>query len=161
MLSKYKFDRFLAQLLPHLSPVQAGQVRDRINFLFPVDAKSSGPSWLLEGIYLELRRRGLMGRSSPPLSVLKSFDKDVQLKLTGAEAFLIEHIGDMTPPQKLRAATIAAEVLCNMLSGNGRSLSLRMVVVNLGNLPLALDRAFPGYAQAGLLGMLLSRKEPI
>ncbi len=154
MLPKPQFDQLLT-LIPLLSNSQVIQVKDHLSLLHTTNLTKS--SWLLEGAHAELRRRGLMGRSSSfPPKVLKSFDKDYQLKLMEAERFLEEQIGSkMTPPEKLRIASIAIETLCDMLLENGRTPSLRMVVVNLQNIPLALDWAFPGYAAAGLLGMVV------
>lgn len=56
-----------------------------------------------------------------------------------------------------RARVVVCGVLVGWLDRSGIPLSARTLFQNFGNLAAAVDRAFPGYLAAGMLGVLLRR----
>lgn len=70
--------------------------------------------------------------------ILESFDTNLKL------------------PQQMQAAAVVAGVLIRQLPGS--AVSAKGVLLNIDKVPVALDRAFPGYARAGLLSHVLKKK---
>lgn len=158
-LPKPQFDLLLSKL-PQLSPKQAAVVSDHIAALFG-ESTSSTSHWLLDGAFVELRRRGLMSKIAPPLNIMKSWSKNLDNQLRGIEVFLLKAAGRnsaLNPAEKAALAQICFAALCDWLIERRLPLSLRIVIMNVGNIPSALECAFPGYVAAGVLGMLLKRK---
>lgn len=159
-LSKPQFDLLLSQL-PQLSPSQAVQVRESLNFLFKTAEEINSNHWLLDGAYTELKRRGLISNPPPPFKVVKTWSTKSPLiqQLQGLETFLLKVVNlDLNPAEKSALAQTCISALCDWLIERKLTPGLRMVILNLGNVPVALDSAFPGYAAAGMLGMVLKKK---
>jgi hypothetical protein len=158
-LPRSTFNYLLSQL-PQLSAAQAMQVRERLSFLNGlVETTDDTSHWLLDGAYAELRRRGLMSNSRPPYNILKSWSKSLPIQLQGIEAFLLKSVGrSLNPAEKAALAQVCFAALCDWLIERRLTPSLRMVILNLGNVPVALDAAFPGYAAVGLLGRVFEAK---
>lgn len=69
--------------------------------------------------------------------------------------WLDEHAVGLTQVQRYHLLDCGISLLCRDLSRRGTKPSVRLVVHCLGDLPSVLDRAFPGYAEAGLLHMVV------
>ena len=65
------------------------------------------------------------------------------------------HFKNITKSERKRTYSIAINSVCDYLEFLGVPLGTKPIINNLGKVPGLIDRAFPGYIQNGLLGMLL------
>lgn len=147
------------ELLPELSKKDLEHVKNRVAFL---SGSGSTPSpeddWLLEGLALELKRRGL--GSGNLVKVLR-----LQLPKNYAETS-IEMQGflrrgcpqkEFTRAEKLALGALAGYVLAEYLLAAKVPVGPRTLVTNVGKIPQALEKSFPGYWSSRLLHFIWNK----
>ena len=114
--------------------------------------------WLLYGFQSELKARGL-GATIPSAFRIKSMRS---FKAYGPKSEKIREalelaVPDLSMPEQVALGIIVARALANYISA-WTELSLESMLHNVGRTMEALDSAFPGYLDAGMLGHLLKSK---
>lgn len=159
--------RRICKLLPTLSKKELEQVRKRITFWGepshdkPVTPSHESPSydWLLEGMEVELRRRGLLGlKSRLPMDRINPDWKTVSEEMR--ETLLIQlhrdPAGRAIRNAEVALGRLAARSLAMYLEQGRIPISPRTMLLNGDKVLLALDSQFPGYMAGGLLHCCLN-----
>jgi len=160
--------------LPTMSQTQLREVRNRVRALIsgaslggtviadagtalPTDAAdgtSNTIDWLLEGIYHELKRRGLLTDSGRFVPV-KSISPEYPEHSRSVRKHLLEHAGrPLNQGQRLLLGRAVAGALANWQDIRNEPVGLKSMLRAVPFVPEALDRAFPGYVGSFLLGWL-------
>lgn len=147
-------------LLPRLSAKDREQVRQRLIALATLDlgpkARDHDPTdWLLDGIVAELTARGLE-TSIPPKG---AWPKLLQWKQycaarPGLESWAVKRAPTFTRTDWAVFGLTAARVLATHLTAF-TEVNIRTMLAHANELPEALQRAFPGYAESRLLGFII------
>ena len=159
-------------LLSSLSRSELDEVRKRAAFFLQHKAVQRAvveqEDWLLEGVLTELERRGrYSNRGQFKLKNTGTF-AGVSTKLAEVRRLLEKAAPNISPSQKKYLGEVVAEELANYLSTpylvDGkivvRELSINSMLSNIHLAPEAIDRAFPGYMAAGMLGLVVRYQEP-
>lgn len=160
--------------LPRLSAEQLEEVRKRISALQALSGKTAGKieaapiqaadefDYLLEGVLEEIRARGL-GPTIPGgfrIRKLKSF-ANYSEKSGRIKELLAKNLGPGIKRAEYRAlGLILARSLARSLEV-WTEISLDTMLRNIDKIPDALDQAFPGYLNSGLLHMLLKTQRKV
>ena len=149
--------------LPRLSQEELVELSKRIQFLMSTKKRKTNPvdeDAFYSILGNELKRK--IRYKAPPLPVFK---KTADYKLFSqvfedtldymSEVFKRERI---TRPKKLHFYLIATKIVLSDCEGSPVPLSMRSLLTSYKLLPGLIDRSFPGYAQSGLLPMLLKQK---
>lgn len=115
--------------------------------------------WLFQGVVRELKRRGLPAFVGSP-AMLRSIAPNFELSSQEVRTYFEQKLsGDPKPPTRTELLALGAIL--------GRSLAvhieprmpvtLRTMLVNVGNSVEALENSFPGYLAAGMLDKLVRR----
>lgn len=149
--------------LPKLSGKELEEVRLKVGALLALSGTSTGPTlsqdWLLDGITAELRRRGLWLRAYPiPHKLLPP---EYQAKSEGVRAHLLRGLGAtvIRPVQRMSLGGLAASVLADYLVKRKVAVGPKTLLGNVEKVPGALEEAFPGYWEQGLLGFCIMARE--
>jgi hypothetical protein len=149
----------IKKLLPQLRDDEAREVANllkaRLQFKAEAKPASERDDWLLRGIVVILRKRGLVGRDWWPNETLrkKLAPKYVE-EAEQARAVLTAKL-DATPGQLQVLGVMAADALATWLEERKAPVSIKTMLMNAGNLPEAFDASFPGYLESGLVGAIL------
>lgn len=148
--------------LPHLTSRQLLEVRKRVGALIAVTkaeqgAKEVADDWLLEGILAELRRQGL-GTVIPPLQQLKGLQayKTYSAHSVQIRFWCEEQIPHLTQVEKQAYGLLIGKLLAKYVA-RWAEVNLRVLLEQVKVVPEAIEAAFPGYAQAGLLKVVIRR----
>ena len=146
-------------LLPTLTPAELEQVRLRVGFLGepggePVagrPARDDDHDWLLRGIEDELRRRGLLGATArlPAAKLVPTWAK-ISLAVRADLDRAVARGGRWRHPQVALGRCVARALASWLVAGRIR-VTPRTMLQNVDKIMVALDDAFPGYVEAGLL----------
>jgi hypothetical protein len=152
--------------LPQLRHDELDQVAQKARALASLSVQRRPPptmvgtdDWLLEGIYHELGRRGLLRRGWR-MAQAKLGDQAPDYATDAAEtrAHLLLKLGGKTrSSERLALGILAARCLADYLA-HVAPLCLRVMLRNVGKTVEALDASFPGYLESGMLTYLL--REP-
>lgn len=139
--------------LPNLAPSELEQVRQRLSLLVPKTAPAQDDDWLWAGIVAELRSRGLAVWGGYERS------KGYVLKAPGVRAHLLAGYRNRVPQRAecMSLGRLGAAVLASWLTRQKLPLGPKMMMDQVGNIPEALEAAFPGYWKAGLLGTCIQK----
>lgn len=74
--------------------------------------------------------------------------------------FLHGAVGNVTDAEKHYLYYLAASTLITLLERMNVPISIYTIVMNMDKIPYAMARAFPGYAQAGILKLVLAKNRP-
>lgn len=108
--------------------------------------------WLTEGIIGEMRRRGLVAKKHVDPFRPDSYANSV----TEVQAWLLTKSSRaLTPPEKLLLGSIVAHALADFLPTDKSPLTLRRMFYAISRVGEALEWAFPGYLQSGMLDFLI------
>lgn len=162
-VARPEFSRICA-LLPELTPAELAAVRLRAGFLgggsgaAPAQEDHFTDDWLLRGLEDELRRRGLLGRGrAPVVRLVPDWAKrsaKVRTDLLGFLGFL-GRSGGGVKRSEAALGRLAARALADYLAAGRVPVSPKTLLTNVDKVLLAIDAAFPGYLEAGLLGCCL------
>jgi len=96
----------------------------------------------------------------PPAGVMagkcKSFTSDV----LNLEAFVQRRMKPGHPTLHRKAVCIVLRALCDLIESEGHPATPMTVARHVGRYREAVEAAFPGYAESGMLGMLLKYDNP-
>lgn len=140
--------------LPKLTKAELAQVKVRATFLLG-DASTeiaTSQDWLLDGVTLELRRRGLWPHSSAlPKRFLPSNYAETA---SHVREHLLKGVGaaKLRPHEGMALGSVAAAALADYLVRGRIPVTSKTLLLNLDKIPVALEAAFPGYWAAALLG---------
>jgi len=154
-LTKKQMTNVWRQLADHIGTATVGQEDD----------------WILLGIQSVLQERGL-GHMIPPRFVInnnKSF-KGYRTQADRVVQVLEQAVPDMTLVENRSLGAIAARCLADYISTwpiraidgtviGYHEVALDSMLHNVGQIPKAIDRAFPGYLASGTLGFLLRHRQ--
>jgi hypothetical protein len=141
-----------------LGPDELTAVRGRLQALGSLqpskEAASPIEDWLLEGIFSELNRRGLMA-GRVPLKRVKEIAPKYAVESERVRGLLMR--GLRRPPyvQLLSLGRVSARALADYLQ-SWASVSLQSLLQNAGKTPEALDASFPDYLSSGMLTYLIN-----
>lgn len=142
--------------LPGLTPAELEQVRVRVLFL--VGSKPAAPveDWLQSGILSELKRRGIWAQGHSIDSYVKGH---AEASLAARQHILGGYRNRLPRRAELLAlGQLAANALAEWLLRAKVPLGPKTMFNNLNKIPAALEDAFPGYWQAGMLGTCLEKR---
>lgn len=157
------------RLLPELSAQELSQVKTRVGSLVEVTKdtsetadepdngrlKSHANLQVVEQICSAMNRHGLMTSVAIARRHVDA-NADVKRKINLAMTFIRKAIPDR------RGQVIILNIGLDLLLENMRSLGLAVtantMLNHLHRLPAVIDQAFPGYAQLGLLKLIVKRK---
>jgi hypothetical protein len=148
--------------LPRLAPSELEKVAGRLTALRGTASvkADNAPDWLLDGIIIELRRRGVIGPTARPgLAQMRAFAPDYVNQSEEVRAGLLQGIRyKPRPPELSQLGAFAARALADDLEGGPAPVCLEVMVRNLPKMLGAVDNCFPGYLGCGLLGHLMRLK---
>lgn len=113
--------------------------------------------YLLEGIYAELRRRGLLGRHERLQQ--RHFPPDFRRASAAVRRRLDEIMGAMAPAERHALGCTIAECTARWLKQRRVPVTRFTMMRNVDKVFVALDFSFPGYLEAGLLRSILPERK--
>ena len=150
----------LVRRLPELTKNQMTTLRRHLLFL--IDDKESGSvaneDWILHGIVTVLNERGLGYMIPPHFRIKKSRSfAGYETSADRVRTLLTDAIPEMTVTEQRSLGVIAARALADYIS-QWSSVSFDSLMRNVSKIPEALDEAFPGYTQSGLMRFILAAR---
>ena len=141
--------------LPKLDIEELMKVKSKLGASLSLSGGKPEPSvteiddYLFNGIMVELRRRGLLGRNS----ILTSGILSVKYRQSSAQirALFKEQLGELKPVEYAALGQLAAKALADYLEQANVTIGPSVLVNNIEKVPQALDASYPGYLEAGLL----------
>lgn len=145
----------LCASLTELTPAELEQVRLRAAFLSGGSAASPAAlddvddDWLLRGIGEELKRRGVTGSARMQADQVdpRWREKSAQLRADLVRA----HGGTVGARTATALGRMVARALADWLVAARVPLGPRTMLKNVGSAWVAIEEAFPGYVEAGML----------
>lgn len=110
--------------------------------------------WLYQALYYELGRRGLVAGKPPPLSKVANICSSYLAVAEQVSAFLLKESRMKTAAEKVALGRVATRALADYLQPSA-PLGLKVMLNNVGKIPMALERSYPGYVAAGMLGWVV------
>ena len=141
--------------LPRLAPSELARVQARLALLTKPFQDSDNEDWLLAGISIELRRRGVWsGSGSIPRNLLTP---GYATKAQEAREFLLKGVGanKLRRNEQIALGILAGAAIVDRFNRVGVPLSPRAILNSLNQLGPALEDAFPGYWGNAALGVCL------
>lgn len=153
-------------ILPRLDVSELLQVKNKASASLSLSTlanSSSGlPSgqdepmdYLLDGIQVELRRRGLLGRDMKLQA--KVIPGTYGLAAIDVKKLLEEHVGRLSAAEYALLGQLSIRCLAKYLENRGVPISAKSLCQAISKIPQALDDSYPGYLQAGLLPFALRK----
>lgn len=142
------------KLIPELTASELKQVQARISVLTQASDTAPVQVWLLDGIFYELQRRGLITsgvETFPFLTGAKKYKE--QLDIVG-ERILTEVVVPLSTVEKQALGRLVARALVDYLR-DIPGFGLRVMLQQVSKVPEALEASYPGYLGDGMLGMLV------
>lgn len=154
------------RLAREMSIAELQQLRNYISMRLAVDDPKQGVDdktartarLLLQGIADVLRARGIdLAASSSRMQIGPMFRSFIaKVRTEGVAAYL--HDAAKTEVELRALIKLCVELLIADMMRRHVAISSRSLMANVHLIPAVLDRAFPGYAAAGLLHMVIGRK---
>jgi hypothetical protein len=151
-------DQTLLRQLRSMTPTEWSAVASKMQAWYkissgeePVRARTASPvDYLLEGTHEELRRRGLLGVKA---RIASRFYPANFAHVSVAVRTQLEHcVGrPLSSAEQVQLGRVAARALSDYLSKGVAGISPKRMVENFDKIPVALDSAFPGYLESGVL----------
>lgn len=157
-------DQIIA-LIPKLKPSEVADVRAALKIVETLSSAAKEPDlitdWLLSGFITYLSRKGLL-TSSGAVWELKRRQayKTYVSKLPEVMRYLVrlERGISTTTRHRQQLSFLCARALAELLESWG-VFSVGAMLTQVDKIPEALAFAYPGYAQAGMIGFLLLQVE--
>ncbi len=116
--------------------------------------------WLLPGLEYELRRRGLLALPHITTEWVNGLSSSYTSDADVVRRMLKSNLKGMpTQAELLNLGRTAAKALAEYVSAErlapGRSFGPRVFFQHVRDIPIALNRSFPGYVASGLLSALI------
>jgi len=118
-----------------------------------LDTTAQAYDYLLEGIHTELRRRGLLGTAYRlPKRI---FPPNYQRTSLEVRALFARYLPRLRSEEQAALGQLSAWALAHWLESRNNPIVItpRIMLLNVGNIPVGLDHSFPGYLAAGLLSL--------
>jgi hypothetical protein len=157
------FQTLLCQL-PTFSQDELKQIKTRVSALLGSDAAvpiedEFKLDWLTEGILHVLKARGLMIGNLPLKQIKRMAPTDYAARCTRVRDFLLKRESPAFQGPALTALgrKVAEALVEHIMSWNtkGKGIGLPLVLACIDKVPEALDAAFPGYLESGLLYLIV------
>jgi hypothetical protein len=147
--------------LPNLSPQDLQQLITKAKACLILNGQPTVPSeaplplpkysnqdYLLEGIHSELRRRGLLGKNArlPERAFPSGY---VQASYTVRQH--LEEQMNLKGVDRTALGQLAGRCLADWLELRNIQVRPKLMLLNISNVPVAIDYSYPGYLEAGLL----------
>lgn len=150
-------------LLGDLSPEELGMLVERVKALrgLTMMAPLTPPADSDADLVLEVICSTLQGMGvefTPASQLKKSLGYKAFADKAGPLMQFIRGAGNRSRNQQRVLLGIGVRLLYGNMVGMGIPASARFVMAHIHRLPSVLDASFPGYARAGLLGMLISEE---
>lgn len=113
------------------------------------EEQPGGGDYILEGINQELKRRGLLcgGKHLPPQVIPASYAEAAE----GVREHFAEYLGKLPAREQAALGQLMANALARWLTKRGKPVAAWSLLAHVPQIPAAVDDAFPGYLQSGLL----------
>lgn len=147
--------------IPKLSPRDLKKIKDRVDVALSIEKKSSDEDvikedYLLAGILTVLASKGL-GKTLPfGVRLRSALPKDFVDNSRTIQLFLESHIKRMGKAEKILLGRLCAQALAHSISSY-KPVMFKTMVQSVLEIPEALEKAYPGYIEAGMLDKLLKR----
>lgn len=152
------YDAILREI-PRLQPNQLVEIRKKIGATLALCGVKTGEpaveepekvidDYLLEGIYQELRRRGLLARGGLPSRLIPP---DFRVNSASARFCLQEQLGELSAPDRAALGQLAARALASYLERGKIPVGVSTMLKNVNKITSAIEASFPGYLASGLL----------
>lgn len=137
------------------------EVQKHITLLLPQAEHRQDDDWLLAGVIAVLKEKGL-GDTIPTYFKIKNQKSyhGYARKSERLRGMLLSKCGALRRTEHYALGHMAASLLFDYLAEESRALGLWGMLGSIDVLPQAIDDAFPGYLESGLLGMLLRPTPP-
>jgi hypothetical protein len=139
----------LLATLPSLSKHDLALVRGAADRLLGVSAATAGPLYDALTNVLRLKLGFAQFQRTATYKIWQKAEP-------GVVSFMNEGWPGLSKVATMALMTYLLELLVSDLKGRGVPVSLGAVVSNLGRLPEVFDNNFPGYAEAGLCGLVFN-----
>jgi hypothetical protein len=144
----------ILEALPTLTPTAWQQLHDKTGALLALNGHGlTAPEpddYLLEGIYFELRRRGLITQEAR-FTVLQFKQHRWHTVSANTRKILERHNPHLSRTDCTALGQLAAKALAGYLSHNNIPVTPGTMLRHAHNMLVALDFAFPGYLMRGKL----------
>ena len=160
-MAKTDLDRLLA-LLPSLTPKEKVEATKALKALSQFDRESPDSTadvdedLVLEAIYDVLTRRGAEFTSPGMYYKSRSFPS-FRAKIPALMRYVRQ--AAQTRQQQRYLLSIGINSLYNYLFAKNIPINYASILRTIDLVPAMVNRAFPGYAESGLLGMIVRAKE--
>ncbi len=103
-------------------------------------------------------------KTKVPLSFLRENNKSAFIRYVKVSPQIVEFLnnaaGKINDAEKQYLYKLAFNTLITMLQEGKIPLSVHSLIMNMHNIPTAMNKAFPGYASAGMLPLVLAKNRP-
>lgn len=149
--------------LPQLNADELKVVRSRVGASSSLAGSSTveatlgnGGDYLLEGLCQELRRRGALGREKrlPARLIPQGYAE----KAADVRDYFAKHLGTLSAGELSALGQLMGEALALYLEKRGVPIAPSTLLNNISKVPTAVDAAFPGYLEAGVLSSCWRRQ---
>jgi hypothetical protein len=143
------------EVLPRLNYDELKQLKLKVGAKLSLSVGGSSPptqtqsDYVKDGIITELRRRGLLG-TAKGLSP-RQLPNDFDAASAEIQEFLAGHVGVLSAVRYAALGQLAARALASFLENQGKQVTAWLLTTSVSKIPQALDAAYPGYLEAGLL----------
>lgn len=148
------------KVLPSLSQRELTQIRTHCQFLLQQSGYRDDPieteDWLFHGIVTELKRRNLY----VPVTLKQRSRSNGSYQTVSVEVrrLLELAVPDLDPIRRRALGQVAAKALADYLASftkPPREISFQNMLLFASLTPTAIERAYPGYMEAQLLGLTI------
>lgn len=125
----------------------------------PVNTAEHDHDWLMDGIYHVLSERGL-SHTVPPQSRLHGLSQypTYRANRPAVEIFMDRACVNLQQAERGLMAVFAGRAYLDYLRDRYRHHGISAILQHIHELPEAVDAAYPGYVQSGLLPALLKQR---
>lgn len=166
-MERSEFEKFKSQVLA-LTPKQRQALQalvlggDPVPDDTVVKAGDESTIRLLWSAVQDIFVQRLRSTRLPPLSVaLDKMGGSLRSAATVCDRVIRDSAPELTRLQRVSCLALFARLAFDRLNTVGAPVSGKSMLQQLENTPALLDEAFPGYAESGLLGLVLRRQSAI
>ncbi len=141
---------------------QLEELRSKALFLIQLRSKSTqgieDSDWLLAGILTELTYRGLISEKDRFRVKKATSFRGFQTKSEKVRELLENSAPELNNIEKKALGQICGRELAYYLTYNGNDVSLHLLLEHVDLTLMAMDKAFPGYLQSRMLGVIIKQR---
>ena len=148
------FEALVVQL-PKLTKDQMSDLRRRVLFLMGDIGNVASEDWVLHGIMTVAQERGVGHMIPPNFRVRKNRSfASYETQADRVRVLLSDAIPKMTVTEQRGLGVLAARALADHISG-WSPITFDALMRNVAKIPEAIDWAYPGYIESGMLSLVL------